>query len=80
VFGNTTPKPEGEVPLTSFALTTDAAGLAPFQVALPYWPVGLPITATATDPLGNTSEFGWVFVTTPAHVKFGGGPGATERR
>ncbi len=51
---------EGQVYLGSTTLTTDAAGLgvASFTAPAPTWlgPDDL-ITATATDPAGNTSEF-----------------------
>ena len=47
---------QAEVYLGSLEVTTDASGQAGFEV--PYAPPpGLPVvTATATDPLGNTSE------------------------
>ncbi|HZY87605.1 MAG TPA: Ig-like domain repeat protein, partial [Gemmataceae bacterium] len=50
--------PEGQQFLGSTNVTTDASGKASFSVALNV-PVanGRLITATATDPIGNTSEF-----------------------
>lgn len=60
-FANTAPDPtgygEGEVCLGSIEVTTDAAGNAPFAVALPALGDRLHYTATATDAAGNTSEF-----------------------
>jgi hypothetical protein len=48
---------EGEIPLGSISVTTDATGEAVFSAVLPPTLVGQWITATATDPKGNTSEF-----------------------
>lgn len=49
---------EGENYLGSASVTTNAAGSASFFVAFPQnTPIGQFITATATDPAGNTSEF-----------------------
>src|SRR5205814_5184081 len=48
---------EGEQLLGSADVTTDANGDATFNVTLPNVPVGQVVTATATDPSGNTSEF-----------------------
>jgi subtilase family serine protease len=49
---------EGENLLTSLVVTTDESGNASFSVTLPVMlPEGHYITATATDALGNTSEF-----------------------
>lgn len=49
---------QGMVPLGTVETTTDAAGLAAFTMVLPKALVpGLVLTATATDPDGNTSEF-----------------------
>ncbi|QDV36082.1 NosD domain-containing protein [Tautonia plasticadhaerens] len=50
---------EGRTFLGAASATTDASGLATFSVPLGF-PAGDPgtlITATATDPIGNTSEF-----------------------
>lgn len=76
VFGNSTSDAEGETLLGTFSLTTNAAGDAPFYVQLANWPFGLPVTATATDPAGNTSEFGVVYVLPPPSldVRPPGGP------
>ena len=51
--------PEGRTFLGAVSVSTDATGLASFSAPLSF-PVGDPgtlITATATDPIGNTSEF-----------------------
>jgi hypothetical protein len=49
---------EGETYLGSSQITTDAAGHKEFDITLPVATVdGARITVTATDPLGNTSEF-----------------------
>jgi hypothetical protein len=49
---------EGETYLGSSQITTDASGHKDFDITLPVATVnGARITATATDPLGNTSEF-----------------------
>lgn len=49
---------EAEVVLGTITVNTDASGHAGFAAALPVAvPVGHWITATATDPNGNTSEF-----------------------
>ena len=48
---------EGEIPLGSISVTTDATGEAVFTAILPPTLIGQWITATATDPNGNTSEF-----------------------
>ena len=49
---------EGRTYLGSATVTTDGAGLAVFDVTLPVdVPAADPVSATATDPLGNTSEF-----------------------
>jgi len=52
---------EGQDPLGNASVTTDAAGLASvdFSVTAPAWALeeAVLVTATATDPVGNTSEF-----------------------
>gem|GEM_PF-1178345 len=48
---------EGEVYLTAIDAVTDANGAASFTTTLPPVPFGRVITATATDPNNNTSEF-----------------------
>lgn len=49
---------EGRFPLLQSNVTSDAAGNAPFTIALPYaLPAGWVMTATATDPAGSTSEY-----------------------
>ena len=50
--------PEGKTYLGSITATTDGSGETPFHAVLGVAvPGGSPITATATDPAGNTSEF-----------------------
>jgi hypothetical protein len=51
--------PEGRVFLGSKAVTTDGLGTASFQFtgSIQAWASDMMITATATDPMGNTSEF-----------------------
>jgi Ca2+-binding RTX toxin-like protein len=48
---------EGETFIGDATVTTDAAGDASFSVTVAAVPAGHRITATATDSLGNTSEF-----------------------
>ncbi len=48
---------EGEIPLGSIAVVTNATGQADFTAVLPSTSVGQWITATATASEGNTSEF-----------------------
>ncbi len=62
--GDTSGNGEGETPLGSISVTTDESGQVAFSADLPPVAVGTFITATATDSLGNTSEFSaWVQVT-----------------
>jgi uncharacterized repeat protein (TIGR01451 family) len=50
---------EGKLFLGSANVTTDGSGNAPINVTLPTGtPVGSFVSSTATDPNGNTSEFG----------------------
>lgn len=67
---------EGEIYLGSTSVTTDAAGDAAFVAVFAQdTPVGHFITATATDPDGNTSEFSaavQVLEPTAASVTLGG--------
>jgi hypothetical protein len=61
-FGNDALDPsnygEGKTFLGSTNVTTDASGHISFEtVGFPLVPGALRVTATATDPLGNTSEF-----------------------
>jgi hypothetical protein len=59
---------EGEVFLGSHTVTTDAAGTASFQVVMSVpTSAARRISATATDPAGNTSEFSRCF---PEENKF----------
>ncbi|MCK5406182.1 MAG: hypothetical protein KAJ37_01950, partial [Candidatus Krumholzibacteria bacterium] len=49
---------EGEIPLGTTVVTTDGVGDASFDKTLTTpTPIGWVVTATATDPNGNTSEF-----------------------
>ena len=67
---------EGETYLGASELTTDAAGHADFDVTLPVAVEnGARIAVTATDPLGNTSEFSQriIFSMTPASGPAPGG-------
>ena len=62
LYGNTAADPsgygQGQYLLGTFSLTTDSSGADTFQYSLPTLPAGVQfVTATATDPLGNTSEF-----------------------
>ena len=79
-YANTTANPsgygEGERYLGSTTVTTDASGNASFSVEL--LSATLPgefVTATATDPAGNTSEFSAVFeITNVPPTADAGGP------
>jgi hypothetical protein len=48
---------EGEFYLGATSVTTDGGGNASFSVTLPVGLTGRYVSATATDPYGNTSEF-----------------------
>ena len=48
---------EGGTHLGSTTITTDGAGQASFSTELPAIAAGSPVTATATGPAGDTSEF-----------------------
>jgi len=48
---------QGETYLGSSPATTDGSGNVSFDVMLPATTAGSPISVTATDPSGNTSEF-----------------------
>jgi hypothetical protein len=61
-FGNPAPDPtghgQGQVLLSTRTVTTDASGLASFQFIVSGVPLGVTsVSATATDPTGDTSEF-----------------------
>jgi titin len=60
-FANASAEPsnygEGEISLGSISVTTNAKGKATFIAVLPPVRPGQWISATATDPTGNTSEF-----------------------
>ena len=76
---------EGETFLGSISVLTDGSGYASFGVSFAtVVPVGHLITATATDPANNTSEFsgcrivvihGFAYVSNHLNVQFGGTPG-----
>jgi len=63
---------EGQTFLGETSVTTDAFGKASFQVSVPSGSGNQVVTATATDPTGNTSEFsacvGVTFATLPSSV------------
>ena len=65
LFGNEAADPtgygEGQVYLGFVNVTTDVAGNASFDVTLPRPQNATAYSATATDPNGNTSEFGPTF-------------------
>jgi parallel beta-helix repeat protein len=48
---------EGDIPIWTTTETTDAQGNATLVTRIPPLPLGLFVTATATDPNGNTSDF-----------------------
>jgi hypothetical protein len=71
---------EGRTYLGSSQVTTDGAGEGPFDVTLPTSIVpGERVSMTATDPLGNTSEFSQrlPFSINPASGPSGGGTNVT---
>jgi hypothetical protein len=62
LYGNDVADPsgfgQGQFLLGTLTLTTDSGGNGSFKSSLPPAPAGVAsVTATATDPLGNTSEF-----------------------
>ncbi|MBN9689774.1 MAG: right-handed parallel beta-helix repeat-containing protein [Verrucomicrobia bacterium] len=61
VAANDSAHGEGDQYLGSHTVTTDAQGDASFDVTFPVAATGLFLTATATDPDGNTSEFSAAF-------------------
>jgi hypothetical protein len=65
-FANTADDPEGRTFLGSATVTTDASGHGSFTAFLSALPAGQGlVTATATDPSGNTSEFSAGVTATP---------------
>jgi hypothetical protein len=67
---------EGETFIGATQATTDASGVASFDVTFPVeTPAGTRISATATDPAGNTSEFSQriIFSISPASGPAAGG-------
>lgn len=50
-------EPGGKVFIGAKNVTTDGSGFVSFSATFPTVPAGSSITATATDPAGNTSEF-----------------------
>jgi len=66
---------EGETFLGSVDVTTDTSGIADFSAAFTQRvPLGHFITATATDPEGNTSEFSAAVEVTAESLDFGDAP------
>jgi CSLREA domain-containing protein len=63
---------EGQQFLGSTDVTTDGNGNAAFNVTLPNVAVGQMVTATATDPSGNTSEFSTCRAVVAATYTLGG--------
>ena len=59
IFSNPQGEDEGRIFLGEASVSTDSSGSASFDLSVPRGkaPVGSAITATATDPDGNTSEF-----------------------
>jgi Bacterial Ig domain/Periplasmic copper-binding protein (NosD) len=62
LYGNTAADPsgygQGQYLLATFSFATNSSGTGEFQYGLPTLPAGVQfISATATDPQGNTSEF-----------------------
>jgi hypothetical protein len=71
---------EGETFIGSTQVTTDASGVAAIDVTFPIvTPAGTRISATATDPSGNTSEFSQriIFSISPASGPAAGGTSIT---
>jgi uncharacterized repeat protein (TIGR01451 family) len=63
---------EGQYPLGTVSVTTDATGNAKMSVGVAAVPPNSVISATATDPAGNTSEFSPdVFVRGATHLVVG---------
>ncbi len=63
---------QGRLLLGSSTLTTDASGNATFALNVPIAvPSGQFVTATATDPTGNTSEFSNSMPSVPVTIQFG---------
>jgi len=61
IFADASGNGEGQQFLGSTTLTTGADSNGTFNVTLPVAAIGGKITATATDPFGNTSEFSPAF-------------------
>ncbi len=70
---------EGQLPLGTTTVTTDASGNATFSASLKGTTAGFYASATATDPAGNTSEFAADLVIAPTTPPAGnpGGPAGT---
>jgi hypothetical protein len=82
LYRSGTPDPSGfgeaETYVGSVSVTTDATGTTPFSLTVAGSFAGQYIAATATDPSGNTSEFGRTWyniigrITTPSSVAVSG--------
>jgi hypothetical protein len=72
LFANPTADPsgygQGQVLIGSITVTTDDNGNASFTAIFAKVPVGWYISATATDPIGDTSEFAQDVQVTRAHA------------
>jgi hypothetical protein len=71
---------QGDTYLGALQVTTDGFGTAPFAIDIPFvLAAGQPVTATATDQFGNTSEFSQriVFSVDPPSGSAAGGTTAT---
>jgi CSLREA domain-containing protein len=63
---------QGQTLVGSFPVTTDSSGNAPFNMNLPSAvPAGEFVTATATDPSGNTSAFSNALPAVPITLQLG---------
>ncbi|HKB79486.1 MAG TPA: hypothetical protein VKH35_07210 [Thermoanaerobaculia bacterium] len=79
IFSNPPGSPaQAQTLLMTTTLTTDATCNAPMNLTLPALPIGTMVTATATDPAGNTSGLGnGVAVSNPLTVTQSFAPAST---